>query len=121
MPEQKRPSTCVVALRCSPEQRVELERRAAGRQIGAYLRTVLFPANDNARLPRRQRQPSKDDVALAKALLQLGRIATHLRDQARAAELAGSPPENEPSLADIERQLAAIRSLLMKGLGIRER
>ncbi len=121
MPKQKQPSSCVIALRCSPEQRAELERRASGQRVGVYLRAALFPANDNAPLPKRAREPSKDTVALAKALALLGQIATHLRDQARAAELAGLPPENEPSLADIERQFFEIKSLLMKGLGVRER
>lgn len=111
----------MIALRCSPEQRAELERRASGQQVGVYLRAALFPANDNSPLPKRAREPSKDTVALAKAVALLGQIATKLRDEARAAELAGLPPENEPSLADIERQLAEIKSLLMKGLGVRER
>lgn len=111
----------MIALRCSLEQRVELERRASGQPVGVYLRAALFPANDNSPLPRRARQPSKDTVTLAKTLAQLGQIATQLRDQARAAELAGLPPENEPSLAEVERQLAEIKSLLMKGLGVRER
>lgn len=121
MRKQKRSSSCVIALRCSPEQRVELERRASGQQIGVYLRAALFPANDNSPPPKRVRAPSKKTVALAKGLALLGQVATQLRDQARAAELAGLPPENEPSLADIERQLAEIKSLFMKGLGVRER
>jgi len=100
---------------------VELERRASGQQIGIYLRAALFPANDNSPLPKRRREPSKNTVALAKALALLGQIATHQRDRARAAELAGLPPEDAPSLADIERQLTEIKSLLMKGLGVRER
>ena len=82
---------------------------------------MLFPANDNAPLPRRQRQPSKDDVALAKALLQLGQIATHLRDQARATDFAGLPVEDAPAYDEIRHQIAEIKSLLVKGLGVRER
>lgn len=121
MPKPKAPSTCVIALRCSPEQRAELTRRAAGRGIGVFLRAALFPANDNSPLLRQPRQPSKDNVALAKGLLQLGQIATNLRDQARTAELAGTLPEDERPLEDIRQQLAAIKTLLMKGLGVRER
>ena len=111
----------MIALRCSPEQREELTRRAGGQQIGGYLRDALFPANDNAPLPKRRRQPSKDDLALTRALLQLGQIAMHLRDQSRAAELAGTLPEVERPAERIEQQLAEIKALLMKGLGIRER
>ena len=100
---------------------MELERRAAGQRISIYLRAALFPANDNSPLPRQPRQPSKDDVALAKALLQLGQMATDLRDQTHAAELAGTSPEDDRAAEHIERQLAEIKALLMKGLGIRER
>jgi len=121
MLERKTSPTCVVSLRCSLDQRGELERRAAGKQIGAYLRCVLFPANDNSPIPRLTRQPSKDAVALARALAQLGQLATALREQARAAELAGIAQEDGPTSHEIERQLADIKSLLMKGLGVRER
>lgn len=121
MHKRKVPPTCVIALRCSPEQRAELARRAAGQQLGSYLRAALFPANDNAPLPKRRRQATKDDLALTKALLLLGQIAMHIRDQARAAELAGTSPEDDRHAEGIERQLAEIKALLMKGLGIRER
>jgi hypothetical protein len=121
MPEQKRPSTCVVSLRCSLEQRSELERRAAGKQVGVYLRSVLFPANDNAPLPRRLRYPSRDDIALAKALAQLGQLVTDLRERSRAAEFAALPAGDDLTSQDIHRLLADIKSLLMKGLGVRER
>ena len=121
MTKQKRPSSCVIALRCSSDQRAELERRASGQQVGTYLRSTLFPANDNSAPRKPKRQSSKDAVALAKALVLLGQIATHLRDQARAAELAGLPPDNQSPDADVEGQLAEIKSLLMKGLGVRER
>lgn len=119
MPDRTSSSSCVVSLRCSLEQRAELERRARGKQVGAYLRAVLFPANDN--VPRQPRKPSQDDVALATALMQLGQIATALREQRRAAELAGLPAEDERASQDIYRLLVEIKSLLMKGLGVRER
>ena len=123
MKQRSQKPSCVVSIRLSPGQRGDLERRAGGRQVGVYLREILFPANDNAPLPRRTRQPSKDIVALAKALAQLGQLATDFREQCRAAELAGLPGDEGAHVAneDIERQLADIKSLLMKGLGIRER
>lgn len=121
MPDHTSSSSCVVSLRCSLEQRAELERRARGKQVGAYLRGVLFPANDNTPVPRHPRKPSKDDIALARALAQLGQIATALREQRRAAELAGLPEEDERVSQDLNRLLTEIKSLLMKGLGVRER
>jgi hypothetical protein len=116
---QKSRHTCVVSLRCSVEQRADLGRRAAGQQIGAYLRATLFPSNDNAPLPRQPRKPSENAVALAQALAQLGQISTQLKDRARAAELTGVPTEDYST--SVRQELSEIKSLLMKGLGVRER
>lgn len=125
MTEQKSPSTCVVALRCSRKQRAELERRAAGRPIGPYLRTVLFPANDNEAPPQptRTRAPAKDAAALAKALALLGPAATTLKFIAHGIASGALPlsPDTEAAVLKACADIRDAKALLMKALGIRER
>ncbi len=100
-----------------------MEARANGQPIGSYVREYLFAANDNRPPPRRA--PSKDQAALAAVLAKLGRadFASSLREIARAARIGALPvaPELEADLHQACRDMAAMKALLMKALGIQER
>jgi len=100
-----------------------LEARANGQPIGSYVRDYLFAANDNR--PRPRRVPSKDQAALAAVLASLGQsgLAASLREIANAARIGALPvsPELETELHQACRDVAAMKSLLMKALGIQER
>ena len=111
------------SFRLSTEERAELEARANGQPIGSYVREYLFAANDNRARPRRV--PSKDHVAPATVLAKLGQsgLAASLRDIAKASQIGALPvsPELEAELHEACRDVAAMKSLLMKALGIEER
>ncbi|ODA66575.1 hypothetical protein A7A08_02342 [Methyloligella halotolerans] len=111
------------SLRLSPEERAELEARANGRPVGSYVRECLFAANDNR--PRPRRAPSKHKAELAAVLAKLGRaeFSSSLRAIAEAARIGALPvsPQLEADLEQACRDVAEMKLLLMKALGIQER
>ncbi|MTD94375.1 hypothetical protein GIW81_08515 [Hyphomicrobium sp. xq] len=116
------------SLRLSAEERQALARRAGGMPLGAYVRRFLFPANDNgpAITPRsRGRSPVRDHHVLAAVLARLGHseLSASLRELARAANLGALPmtPETEATIQQACRDVAEMKALVMKALGIRER
>ncbi|GFO83116.1 MAG: hypothetical protein A49_27430 [Methyloceanibacter sp.] len=100
-----------------------MEARANGQPIGSYVREYLFAANDNR--PRPRRAPSADHVAPATVLAKLGQaeLAASLREIAHAARIGALPvsPELEAELHQACHDIASMKSLLMKALGIQER
>ncbi len=74
------------SIRLTVKERSVLERRARGLSLGAYIRKALL---GDAAEPRgsRQRRPTLDRVALAKALAALGqsRLASNMNQIAKAA------------------------------------
>lgn len=116
------------SLRLSEGERERLALRAGRVPLGAYVRGVLFPANDNGALQHRQARgvaPVRDHAALAQVLAKLGAsdTASSLRTIARAAELGALPmtPETEEAIRQACRDVAEIKALLMTALGTRER
>ncbi len=117
----------ILSVPLSPEQRAELEARAGRQPLSAYARGQLFPANDNEPRPTPPRRsgPVKDHAALAKLLAGIGKsdMASSLRSLSETARTGALPvtPETEAALQKASADIAAMKALLMKALGIRER
>lgn len=128
MPKErpKQTSRVILSIPLTHDLKAELERRAGRQPVSAYARGVLFPANDNApqklRAPRRSRT---DRLAVATVLARLGALdtAANLHELARLARVGALPmtPEVEAALVQACDDIAEIKSLLMKAIGIRER
>lgn len=128
MPEDrpKQASRVILSIPLTLDLKAELERRAGRQPVSAYARGVLFPANDNApRKPRTPRHSRKDRQALAAILAQLGaaEVSASLQELARLGRLGALPmtPEVEAALLQACADIDAIKALLMKALGLRER
>jgi hypothetical protein len=85
----KRQRTEQMVVRCTPEERAELEARAvrAGLAVGAYLRQQALGGSG----PRARRRPPADAAALLLVEGQLGRIGNNVNQLARAANAGGWP------------------------------
>ena len=105
------------SLRLSFEERARLTEQAEGQPLGAYIRSRLLDEP-----PRRKRVSEIDRDSLLRVLGQLGqsRIANNLNQLARAANLGTLPatPETEDALIEASRDIAEIRALLIKALGM---
>ena len=133
MPEERpKPATAktrrILSVPMSPEQMADLARRAGRAPLSAFARAQLFPANDNEPAPAirtRRAAPVRDDAALAEVLAKLGKtdLGGSLREMAQLARLGALPltPETEAEVQKACRDIADIKTLLMKALGIRER
>jgi hypothetical protein len=115
------------SLRLTSEERQQLERRAAGTSLGAYIRACLF--GENAANPASTRRtrikfPVKDHKALAHVLGQLGasRLSSNLNQLAKAVNSGSLPvnPETEHDLQEACRDIRAIKHMLMRALGFQE-
>lgn len=113
-----------LSLRLSPEERARLERDAAGRSLGAYIRARLFGEQAAPAARSRGKFPVKDHQALAKVLAQLGqsRLANNLNQLAKAVHLGALPagPETEEDLRRAAYDIACMKMLLMRALGTGE-
>ena len=111
------------SLRLTREERLALDRQAAGMPLGAYIRDRLFGMEAE---PRRTRGkfPVKDHQSLAKLLALLGRsqLGSSLSQLARAAGSGSLPvtPETEEAILEGIRDIATMKRLLMAALGIKE-
>lgn len=109
------------SLRLTFEQRARLEADAAGMSLAAYIHWRLF---DPDQPPPRQRgkAPVKDQEAIARVIGLLGqsRIANNLNQLARQANLGTLPvtPDTEAALAEAAADIAAMRQMLVKALGL---
>ena len=106
-----------ITIRLSAEEYAELDRRARGVALAAYVRAQLFGADPV--VPAR-----KDRAGLAKVLGLLGQAVClsdlrHLAAAARAGSLLLSP-EVLARIDDACEVLAEIKSALMEALGIKE-
>lgn len=127
-PQQKSKPRILLSVPLEPEQKTELMRRAGRQPLSAYVRERLFAANDNAPSKARQKRhssPVKDHAALSALLAKMGKLdaAASLTDLARLARMGALPmsPETEAALNQACADVAAIKSLLMKALGVRQR
>lgn len=109
------------SLRLTFEQRARLEADAAGMSLAAYIHWRLF---DPDQPPPRQRgkAPVKDQEAIARIIGLLGqsRIANNLNQLAKQANLGTLPvtPDTETALAEAAADIAAMRQMLVKALGL---
>jgi hypothetical protein len=113
----------ILSVPLSPEQMAALVQRAGNMPVSAYARRQLFPANDNVPLTKpRPRSPVKTAFA-AKVLAMLGPIHTSLSALAHgiASGLLPFGPDTEAAILKACADIAAMKPLLMKALGIRER
>lgn len=128
MPESshkhKQPKTRhILSVPFTPEQMVDLARRSGRRPLSAFVRDQLFPANDNAP-PKAARPRSAEKVAFAaKILALLGPTYTALKTIAHAIASGLLPfsPDTEASILKACADIAEMKALLMKALGVRER
>lgn len=116
----KRPAP--LSIRLSDAERVQLERDAAGLSLSAYVKERVF-GEDVPKPVRRGKAPVKDHEALGKLLAQLGasRLASNMNQLAKAAHSGALPvtPETKAALMRACDDIAAMRRMLMQGLGMR--
>lgn len=124
--DNKRPPP--FSLRLTPDERQQLENQAGRLSLGAYIKAILFPSETagQSRKPRtRSKSLVKDYKVLAEVLAKLGasRLASNINQLAKAVNSGSLPvtPETEAALQTACRDLRAIKHMLMKALGIRER
>ncbi|MFT6660679.1 MAG: hypothetical protein ACJA0K_000656 [Maricaulis maris] len=112
----KRPSP--LSLRLSADERTRLERMADGQPLGGFIKARLFGERRKSAV-----QPSREEIARALALLGQGGVGPAIRSMAKAAEQGALPldPEAQASIRAACADIAVIKSLLMKALGIKER
>jgi hypothetical protein len=109
------------SLRLTFEERAKLEQDAAGMSLGGYIRSRLLDPN-RAPPRRRGKFTVKDHRALAQLLAMLGqsRLANNVNQLAKAANSGSLPvtPETEEALLTAAREVAQMRELLIKALGV---
>jgi hypothetical protein len=122
----KQTSRVILSIPLTLDLKAELERRAGRQPVSAYARGVLFPANDNT--PRRPRIPrhcrsDRQDMAAVLARLGAMQASANLQELARLGRLGALPmtPEVEAALLHACDDIAEIRNILMKALGLRKR
>lgn len=118
----KRKKLAPFSLRLTNEQRIKLDKAAAGKPLGSFIKGKLF---DDDLVPRRRKSPMpvKDHTALAQVLGMLGqmKIAHSLDQLAMAASKGTLPltPEVEDELMTACTAILAIQAELMRALGYR--
>ncbi|OLF77685.1 hypothetical protein AWH62_03145 [Maricaulis sp. W15] len=107
-----------LSLRLSADERARLERMADGKPLGGFIKACLFGDRRKAAT-----NPIREEVARALALLGQSGIGPAIRSMARDAERGTLPldPETQASIRAACADVAVIKSLLMKSLGIKER
>lgn len=119
-PSRKKPSRSPLTLRLTPEERARLEELAAGMTLSAYVRACVF-AKEAKRRKRRPKDVVADKAAIAEALALLGqsRIASNLNQLAYHANIGiiVFDEVDKAQIAEANAHLAAIRALLLQGLG----
>jgi len=122
MTDKKKPSS-VLSLRLTQDERARLERAAGRQTLSAYARSVLFGADAVEPRPRARRS-APDEKLLAQILGQMGKsaLAQSLATLAQAVRLGSLPitPETESAIRKACADIAAIKSMLMKALHIKE-
>ena len=127
MPDQPKTGPAPFSLRLTPEERRELQDRAGRQPLGVYIRERLFAdQGEKGKRKRATRRPAvQDEQALAQVLALLGqsRLASNVNQLARAANTGSLPisPDIEAALCAASADVATIKTLLMRALGIRER
>ena len=117
---KKRSSNSPLTLRLTPEEREKLEELATGMTLSAYIRACVF-AEETRRRKRKPKNVIEDRQAAAEALALLGqsRIASNLNQLAYHANIGMLIEDDEAKaqIAEANKHLLAIRTLLMTALG----
>lgn len=126
MPKEplKQPKTRqILSVPFTPEQVMQLAQRAGGRPLSAYVRDQLFPANDNTPPKPARARPAEQAAFAAKVLAVLGPVSTTLKTIAHAMASGVLPfaPDTEAAVLKACADIAEMKTLLMKALGVRER
>lgn len=110
-PKKTRPFT----IRLTEKERTALERRSGRKSLGAYIRACLFKSSAS--------KANKSDIASLLRWLGKSDIAANIRELAQAARSGSLPvsPETSAKLDKACQDILAIKSMLMKALGIKER
>ena len=129
MPD-KRPQTknakprVLLSVPLTPEQKMDLLRRAGTKPVSRYARDLLFAANDNPK-PARIRSRKSREVMAATILAQLGKsdVASSLREIARGVQLGiiVVTPETEAALLEAAANVNAAAKAALRALGINTR
>jgi hypothetical protein len=108
------------SLRLTAEERARLEREAAGKTLGAYIRERLL-GEDAAPRKCKGNSPIKDHEALGRVLGALGqsRLSSNLNQLAKAVNTGSLPvtPETEAELRQACREVSDLRDELLRALG----
>lgn len=108
------------SLRLTAEERARLEAEAAGKPLGAYVRSRLF-GEDAFPRKRKGKSPLKDQEALGRVLGALGqsRLSSNLNQLAKAVNTGSLPvtPETEADLRNACKEVLALRADLLRALG----
>lgn len=105
-----------ISIRLTPSERAELVRRAGGRSLSSYVRECLFGAEAGGK-------PRASDVAHVLGKLGASGLASSVGELARLAKLGALAvdDETEGQLRVACADIAAMKSALMRALGIKER
>ena len=118
-PINRRPAP--LSLRLGPEERLRLERDAAGMSLAAYIKSRLFDGTAN-QVRSRGKFPVRDHRAISTVLGKLGQsgLANSLNQLARSASAGALDlmPEAEAELRQACADIAAIRLMLIEALGL---
>ena len=123
---QKKPTKprVLLSVPLTPEQKMDLLRRAGTKPVSSSARDVLFAANDNPR-PARVRSRKSREVMAATILAQLGKsdVASSLREIARGVQLGiiGTTPETDAALREAAANVNAAAKAALRALGINKR
>jgi hypothetical protein len=124
LPQARRKPRVLLSVPLSPEQKVELLRRAGAKPVSTYARAILFPANDNP-APRRARRHKDREQFAGTLLAQLGKseAATSLREIAHAVQLGTIvvTPETDSALREAAQSVADAAQAALRALGVKPR
>lgn len=108
----------------TPEQKMDLVRRAGTKPISTYARSLLFAANDNPKPSRIRSRKSREQIA-ATTLAQLGKsdVAASLREIARGVQLGiiVVTPETDAALRSAAANVNAAAQAALRALGVKPR
>jgi hypothetical protein len=124
-PQQKKAKPRVLlSVPMSPEQKMDLLRRAGTKPISRFARDLLFAANDNPKPSRIRSRKSCEHLA-ATLLAQLGKseAASSLREIARGVQLGiiVLTPETDAALREAAATVNAAARAALRALGVTPR
>lgn len=121
--KSEKPETRPFSIRLTEAEKSLLLTYAGRIPLGTYIRNALLSGDVQAKR-RRMVSPLADHAALARVLAALGqsRLSNNLNQLAKAVSIGALrvTPETETEIADACRALSAMRSDLMRALGLME-